>query len=143
MSFVSRHGLHDGSRHMTNTMMSAPVLEGVAESGYGVRLAGFHIRRADYAKRLAEFQEKFPAVMTMAVWESDGYVTFLGGTTDRSGVYVPSQPAVFIREPHKFFIDLPAFLRSTRALWIHQMLLSGSLGSITLTLLAGRARTDA
>ena len=118
------------------SMMAPPVLEGSAESGCGASLAGFHCSRSEYLKRLEEFNLNFPDALMISTYEDNGFICFVAARFKPMESFpVPSKSACFIREPHKFFRDLPAFLRSTRARIIDSMALSGSLGSVTLTLL--------
>jgi hypothetical protein len=116
-------------------MMAGLQMEGKADSGYGVLIQGFHGTTAEFPGKLAALQASIPSPIDIAVSEDNGYATCL--VWERGHDFIPSERKVayFRREFHKFFIDLPKFVASTKAQYVDRMILSGSLGSISLTLL--------
>lgn len=118
-------------------MMAGIMLQGSADSGYGINLSGFHCPTAEYGGRLQELQDKQDAgkIVDIVSFEDNGYVTVV--YLRREGLVIPSRSkmATLRREPHKFFVDLPEFLRKTKAQFVDRMTLTGSLGSISLTVL--------
>lgn len=118
-----------------NTMMSPAALEGTADSGYGITLAGFHCPVIEFGKKQGELLAKFPEPHDIVSHEDNGYVTFLAIKREPSIFSGKREMRTFRREPHKFFQDLPRFLSSTRAEFIDRMILTGSLGSISFTIL--------
>lgn len=116
-------------------MMAGVILGGIAESGYGITLAGFHCPNIEVGARLQELLAKLDRPSDIAQFENNGYTTLL--LCARSGLSIPLdvKVAMFRREPHKFFQDLPEFLKSTKAQFVDRMILIGSLGSISLTVL--------
>lgn len=118
-------------------MMAGIRLEGAADSGYGVRLVGFHVQMPDFPSRL-DALSKSTSVFECAQAENNGWITFLAQewrpVEETENFDGPKKIAVFRREPHRFFLDLGEFLKKTRACFVDQILLSDSLGSVTLTM---------
>jgi len=116
-------------------MMAGLQMEGVAESGYGIKLSGFHCSALEFPKKLGDFTKDGVTPGKISQCESNSYVSFL--MCSREGLHTPAQVkiATFRREPHRFFIDLATWLRSTRAMFVDDMILSQSYGSLTLTLM--------
>lgn len=115
-------------------MMQSLILNGKAESGYGVTIVGFHDEVGKFNARLEELKSQVDPIHNIETFEYNGYATCLISSQEKFSREKP-QVAIFRREPHKFFQDLPKFLSSTKAAVIDNMILSGSLGSISLTLL--------
>lgn len=119
-------------------MMAGVIMQGSADSGYGITLEGFHCPTSEYGARMAEIQKKVTEsrITDIYCYEDNGYATALVLRKEQ-GLPVPqkSKIATFRREPHKFFQDLPAFFKTTKAQFIDRMTLTGSLGSISLTVL--------
>lgn len=118
-----------------SNMMQGFLTEGSAESGYGMSLKGFYCPNAQYAERLDALYAKAGFINDFATFEVNGYVLFLAAKRESCQVSIDRKIATYRREPHKFFADLPAFFAKTKAQFIDRMTLSGSLGSISLTLL--------
>ena len=116
-------------------MMAGILTEGSAESGYGISLKGFYCPNAEYPGRLEVLYAKSGFINDFVVFEVNGYTLFLAAKRESYQVPLDRKIVTFRREPHKFFADLPAFLAKTKAQFIDRMTLSGSLGSISLTLL--------
>lgn len=116
-------------------MMAGVQMEGSADSGYGVRIAGFHCPVMEFGKRLEALKISLGSIQDIEQIEINGHIMLLA--MNRESALIPSlkEVASFRREPHKFFQDLPKFLLSTKAQFIDRMVLSGSLGSISLTLI--------
>lgn len=119
------------------SMMAGVLTEGRADSGYGVMMAGFHTEVRLLGGKLAEWKEKFGAVDDVVSFEDSGYVTFLFYRREPFDLADEGRFRVetFRREPHRFFADLPGFLRRVQARSIRRFILTGSLGSISLTIL--------
>ncbi len=117
------------------SMMAPPVLEGAAESGFGVKMGGFHCPVIEYGKRILDLLAKYPDASDVVSHEENGYVTAI--VMSREMTHFPAERVigVYRREPHKFFQELPRFLASTKAQYVDRLVLTGSLGSISLTLL--------
>lgn len=113
-----------------NQMMAPPVLEGIAENGSGVLLGGFHGKVLEFAGHLDEFKKKFGLMDEVAQFEIEGHVLFMA--TRNFLLKSPDNVAVFRREPHKFFQDLPKFLYSLSTDSISGISVSGSLGVVSL-----------
>lgn len=125
-------------------MMAPAQLEGVADSGFGILLHGFHAPVQEAPARLDALKSKLSGrAREIAFVEDNGYVTCL--VVERRTPAIPSNSefAMFRREPHRFFIDLPKFIASTRAQLVDRLILSGSLGSVSLVLLYRPAPPDA
>lgn len=118
-------------------MMQGIQNSGTAESGFGVALSGFHCPNLEVPGRLAELLDSNPqAPCDIEVVEQNGYCTVLVAwqrdrIVDLDGVQI----TVFRREPHRFFVDLPKMLAQTRAGSLERMVLTGSLGSVSLVLM--------
>lgn len=116
-------------------MMQDLQLSGSAESGFGVTLTGFHSSTQNFPKQLAERVLPSLYACRIAQAESAGFQMFLRAE-NRQGTYAGDQKtASFRREPHKFFPDLPEFLRTCRVRSVDDMVLTESYGSYSLTLL--------
>ena len=125
-------------------MMAGIQTEGTAESGFGIRIAGFHCGTFEFGGRLESLKSKIRGPDKIVQWEDNGYTMFLALKDDNAvkNLTQLSKIATFRREPHRFFSDLPKWLMSTKAQHIEQVLLSGSLGSISLTILYRPAYAD-
>ena len=116
-------------------MMTGIQTEGKAESGYGITIGGFYCPTHEFAGRFEALKKTMPPCRDFAIHEEQGYVMVL--VMSRSNPNIPQglELETYRREPHKFFADLPKFLAKTRAQFVDRMILTGSLGSISLTLL--------
>lgn len=125
-----------------SNMMAGVTLSGTAESGYGIRIGGFHAPVSEFAARMKELRQSLSPIDDISVIENNGYVTFIA--LAQEDVFVPAEKliATMCHEPHKFFLNLPKFLASTKARNVDRMILTGSLGSISLTLLYRSAERD-
>lgn len=123
-------------------MMQTVRLEGSAESGYGVRLSGFHCPAFNAAKKLAELAFIGTRARLIRQCESNGQQTFLLCEDPPELINAPRKLATFRREPDKFFLDLDLFLKSLKAAAIYDMALSESHGALALTLLYVTADQD-
>ena len=121
-------------------MMALPLTKGAADSGWGVRLEGFYCANRDFALNLDDLQKSGTVFDEIAQIEMEGYALFLALKCEPSNAspHLKQKIVSYRREPSLFFAGLPEFLKSTRALYAHQMALSSSLGSVTLTLLMTR-----
>lgn len=119
-------------------MMAGIMLQGSADSGYGISLAGFHCPTSEYGARMTDLQKQVSEsrITDIVSFEDNGYVTAIV-LRKEPGLPTPqkSKIATFRREPHKFFQDLPDFVRKTKAQFVDRMTITGSLGSISLTVL--------
>lgn len=115
--------------------MAGLQMEGIADSGYGVTLGGFHCPAVEFPSRLEDLKSRFGPFRDVCVREENGYVTFLAYARETPVIPQGIEIQTFRREPHKFFVDLPRFLLKTRAQFVDRMVLSGSMGSLSLTLL--------
>ena len=120
--------------HSSN-MMQGFLTEGSADSGYGISLKGFYCPNVEYPGRLDALYAKAGFINDFVTFEVNGYTLFLAVKRESYQVPLDRKIVTFRREPHKFFADLPAFFAKTKAQFIDRMTLSGSLGSISLTLL--------
>ena len=118
-----------------SNMMQGFLTEGSAESGYGISLHGFYCPISEYPARMDALYAKAGFVNDFVTFEVNGYVLFLAAKRETYQIPMDRKIVTFRREPHKFFQDLPGFLAKTKAQMIDRMSLSGSLGSISLTLL--------
>ena len=118
-----------------NRMMASVKTSGSAESGYGISLHGFHCPTLEFQARLDELTKNLYSFNDCVQFEENGHIVFLALKRESSIIPAHRQAATFRREPHKFFLDLPAFLARTKAQFVDRLCLSGSLGSISLTLL--------
>jgi hypothetical protein len=118
-----------------NQMMGGLQMSGQASSGYGVTLSGFYCPNAEVAVRIQEMDSKEGPFQTIASVELNGHTLFVAGKSDPNSFPETAKIAIFRREPHKFFSDLPRFLYSLRAKSIDGISVSGSLGSVCLTIL--------
>jgi hypothetical protein len=118
-----------------NRMMPGVQSQGSADSGYGIAIHGFHCPVSELNARLDELKSRVKALNDIEAWEYNGFVMVL--VLERNAYALPPkrEVAVLRREPHKFFQDLPKFLSSTKAQFVDRMILTGSMGSISLTLL--------
>jgi hypothetical protein len=116
-------------------MMQGFLTDGIADSGYGIILHGFYGPNAEYAGRLDALYAKAGWVNDFVTFEVNGYILFLASKRESYQVPIDRKIVTYRREPHKFFADLPAFFSKTKAQFIDRMTLSGSMGSISLTLL--------
>ena len=116
-------------------MMQGFLTEGSADSGYGMSLKGFYCPNAEYPGRLEVLYAKAGFINDFVAFEVNGYTLFLASKRESYQVPLDRKIATYRREPHKFFSDLQPFLAKTKAQYIDRMTLSGSLGSISLTLL--------
>jgi hypothetical protein len=118
-------------------MMAGIRMDGIAESGYGVTIAGFHCQTIDAPAKLSELLSRLSSKPTdFTTHEENGYVTFVAASVDANFLSTDGpEVVVYRREPHKFFIDLPKFIAATRAREVLRMSITGSLGSLSLTLL--------
>ena len=116
-------------------MMAGVKLEGIAESGYGVTIGGFHCPSIEFSGRLDELKKKMSVFYDAVQWEENGHILFLALSRETTSIPYNKDIAVLRREPHRFFQDLPTFLLSTKAQFVDRMILSGSLGSVSLVLL--------
>lgn len=121
-------------KRMAN-MMAGIVLSLIADSGYGIRIGGFHGPTAQFNERMKELQDNIGPIQDIVSMEDNGYLTFIA--LSRESAFIPSHKlvATLRQEPHKFFQALPRFLASTKAQYVDRMVLTGSLGSISLSLL--------
>jgi hypothetical protein len=120
-------------------MMAGLLTEGEASTGFGVRLYGFHSSSQDYPKKLSDVIRDDRIPQKFLQCEVNGYLTFLAMQQERGmEPDSPLQIGIFRREPHKFFQDLGEFLHHTSAFYIHDLSLTSSLGSLTLTILYQR-----
>jgi len=117
------------------TMMAGPQLSGSAESGYGIRLSGFHCASRDFAVNADFIAKDIQGGAKISQCEMEGHVAFLIATRDGLSIPAETKLATYRREPHKFFIDLAHFIKSTRACFIDDMVLTSSSGSLCLTIL--------
>jgi hypothetical protein len=117
-----------------SNMMQGFLTEGSADSGYGMSLKGFYCQNAEVPGRLEALYAK-GFINDFVTFEVNGYTLFLAVKRESCQVPLDRKIATYRREPHKFFADLPAFFAKTKAQYIDRMTLSGSLGSISLTLL--------
>ena len=116
-------------------MMAGIQTSGSAESGFGISLHGFHCKTLELSARLDELISRIGYANDFTTFEENGYVTFLAMTRESYQIPDKKKIVTFRREPHKFFADLPSFLSKSKAQFIDRMALTGSLGSISLTLL--------
>src|SRR5271165_1548415 len=119
----------------SNNMMAGIRTSGTAESGYGVKLGGFHCPSIEFPGRLDELKKEMGVFSDFVQSEQEGYITFVALVQEKDTHITWPQISSLRREPHKFFQDLQKFLSQTKAQYIHQMSLTGSLGSISLTIL--------
>ena len=115
--------------------MQDVLMAGKAESGYGVTLAGFHCPIIQIAAKLSELEASIGRIDDFAVTEDNGWATCVALHRETTALPPTKKMATFRREPHKFFQDLPKFLYSTKAVYVDRIGLSGSLGSVSFTLL--------
>jgi hypothetical protein len=118
-----------------NHMMQGFLTEGSADSGYGMSLKGFYCPNAEYPGRLEALYAKAGFINDFVTFEVNGYTLFMAAKRESYQVPLDRKIVTYRREPHKFFQDLPAFFAKTKAQFIDRMTLSGSMGSISLTLL--------
>jgi len=111
------------------------ILSGKAETGYGVTLAGFHSPTLQFAAKLAELESTIGRIDDFATTEDNGWVTAIALHRETTALPPTKKLATFRREPHKFFQDLPKFMYSTKAVYVDRIFLTGSLGSVSFTLL--------
>lgn len=116
-------------------MMAGVILEGIAQSGYGVTIGGFHCMSIEFGERFEELKKKMISPTDVVQWESEGHIMLLAMCRESYNIPGRREITVLRREPHRFFQDLPKFLSSSKAQFVDRMILSGSLGSISLTLL--------
>lgn len=117
-----------------NRMMPGVEFAGVAESLYGTSLGGFHCRRIEFQAKLEDLLKKMGRFDHIAQVEQEDFITFVAAKSDYA-LDTDLKPAFFRRETHKFFQDLEKFLFGLKAAHIQELSLSGSLGSVSLTLL--------
>jgi hypothetical protein len=116
-----------------NQMMRSQQNSGVAESGRGVTLSGFYAPNGDVQARLGEINS---AISDIALHEAEGWTVFIGVAQPVIDKRLPKpRLAIFRREAHKFFEDLPAWFFRTKAVQINRLCLSQASGFISLTLL--------
>lgn len=119
-------------------MMSGMILETSVESGYGLSLSGFHGSTMEFPGKLRDLLAKNEDPDFMIQAEENGYVTFLVGKNlpgfERE-LHCVKRIAFLRREPHRFFPDLGPWLKNLFVSEIIQASLTGSSGSLTLTLL--------
>ena len=128
--------LQTGSRMMAGIQMS-----GSGESGFGITLSGFHCPTIEFGARLHELEKKI-VIKDFVQWEDSGYITFIAMSRDTYAIPEERKIATFRREPHKFFQDLPKFLAGTRAQFIDRMVVTASMGSLSLTVLYRPVKSD-
>jgi hypothetical protein len=120
------------------SMMAPAQLEGEV-IGEGFSLFGFHHSILEFPKKLQELCQK-KQIQKFSQIEENGYVTFLGlSETEPRFFSKDIKCACYRREPHKFFIELPAFIHRYMIGRIVDFKLSTSHGSITLTILFHQA----
>ena len=119
----------------SSNMMQGFLTEGSAVSGYGITLCGFYCPNVEYSGRLESLYTRQGFINDFVTFEVNGYILFLAAKREAYQVPLDRKIITYRREPHKFFSDLPAFFAKTKAQYIDRMTLSGSLGSISLTLL--------
>ena len=118
-----------------SNMMQGFRMEGTAESGFGVVLSGFHASVTEAGSKIQALHEKFPTARQIMAWEDNGYLSYLALCEERDTLLTAPRILCYRREPHKFFVDLPRVLASTRAQKILSLSLTGSLGSLSLVML--------
>jgi hypothetical protein len=123
-------------------MMQSIRTSGSAESGYGVKLGGFHCPSIEFQGRLEELKSEMGIFSDFVQFEQEGYITFIACVQDKDTHITWPRIESFRREPHKFFQDLQKFLSSTRAQYIRRISLTGSLGSLSLTILYRPIQTN-
>jgi hypothetical protein len=116
-----------------STMMAGPKTSGVAESGYGVKIAGFFGPVRDFANNLRVVQDALKSPGLIATCEQEGYVTFLAVQNETALVFANESIAFYRRETDKFFAGLTAFLASIKAQHITSIAICGSGGSLCLS----------
>lgn len=112
-------------------MMAPEKLSGMASSECGVEMAGFYATTMDAPRRLSEIT-LHPTLIAQC--EVQGNILFLACQNKIAFGYLDTRLATFRRDPSKFFVDLPLFLRSLKARAVLAMNLSESFGNMTLTL---------
>ena len=116
-----------------NRMMGGVLTSGISDSGYGATIGGFYGSGIDFIRNLQNLKSKMPEIDRIVQYEENGFIAMLAAFGYPSKA--PLSMASFRREPHKFFNDLSQFLRSTKARTIVDLQLTGSLGSMCLTIL--------
>lgn len=139
MSDLPRERLLDRRRDLMEVlggsrMMPTTDFSGVAESSYGTTLGGFHCRRIEFQGRLEDLLKKMGRFDHVAQVEQEDFITFLAAKSDYA-LDSDLKPAFYRRETHKFFLELGKFLSGLKAAHIQELALSGSLGSVSLTVL--------
>lgn len=115
-------------------MMAPVVMEGEANSGFGVMMAGFHAALPELPRRISQLPV-FSELDLFCQCESDGYVSMLVCHQEVSPQSHQLKFASFIRTPDRFFIDLKEFLTTRRVAKVKAMSLLSSAGSLVLTIL--------
>lgn len=118
-----------------SNMMQQEQLHGSGESGYGVRLSGFYCKSQDFARRMKELMVPCSEAGAIAQSEVNGYLMFLRAESELPDNGTPVFIGTYRREAHRFFPDLPEFLRSLKAKSVVDMTLTESYGGFSLTLL--------
>ena len=117
-----------------NRMMSDGKTSGSADSGAGVSVAGFYVPNGVVPTHLKEIEQDFGPFTEIALHESEGWTFFLGVHGDvRSYDTAPVwKLGYFRRESHKFFVDLPVWAFSSRAVRVKRLTIFQSSGSLSL-----------